>query len=497
MKKRTYRIIGGIIIKQQIEVRTLPIRENRIGSTIVYGGKASQMINETRKKCLKHADRTFNQGSACEEMLATCTLLTVRDTVSIFHSPVGCSTSTNGLNIFNRFGQLLRERPASNARWISTNLTEEDTVFGGEAKLKTAIIESDKRYSPEAIFILTSCVSGIIGDDIEAIANSVQPRVKASIVPIRCEGFRTKVWATAYDDAFYGVLKYLIHEAGPKQDDLVNIISPITIGRSDEIEIEKLLTKLGLKANIIPAFATVDQLKASAQAAASASICPTYSEYYAKTLKDKYGIPYIQDVMPIGISNTDRWLRQLGAIFGKGEQVEQVIAREHTTVLPKIEKLKNKLKGKRVYISGGQSRAAFIPSLLDELGLKLVGITTYHHDYQSQEGFGDAVKRFGDFTINVANMQPFEQANILNKEKVDIYLGNENAVWALKQGIPTSTIFNYLFLYIGYNGALAFGNKILKAISNPGFSRNLSANTSLPYRNSWYDQNAFAYIRGE
>lgn len=128
------------------------------------------MLNETRKKCLKHADRSFNQGSACEEMLATCTLLTVRDTVSIFHSPVGCSTSTNGLNIFNRFGQLLRERPASNARWISTNLTEEDTVFGGEAKLKTAIIESDKRYSPEAIFILT-CVSGIIGDDIMAIAS--------------------------------------------------------------------------------------------------------------------------------------------------------------------------------------------------------------------------------------------------------------------------------------------------------------------------------------
>jgi nitrogenase molybdenum-iron protein alpha/beta subunit len=201
--------------------------------------------------------------------------------------------------------------------------------------------------------------------------------------------------------------------------------------------------------------------------------------------------------MPIGIANTDRWLRELGAILGKQDQVEQVIEEEHTAILPKIEALKNKLKGKRVYIAGGQSRAASIPVLLDELGLKLAGITTFHHDYQSQEGFEEAVKRCGDFTINVANMQPFEQANILQKEKVDIYLGNENAVWALKQGIPTSTIFNYLFLYIGYNGALAFGNKILKAISNPSLSRNLAANTSLPYRSSWFDKNAFSYIRGE
>src|SRR5450759_2527442 len=126
------------------------------------------MLNETKKKCLKHADRSFNQGSACEETLAMCTLLTVQDTVSIFHSPVGCSASTNGINIFNRFGQILRGKVPSNARWISTNLTENDTVFGGEEKLRTAIIESDKRYSPAAIFILTSCVSGIIGDDIEA-----------------------------------------------------------------------------------------------------------------------------------------------------------------------------------------------------------------------------------------------------------------------------------------------------------------------------------------
>lgn len=53
---------------------------------------------------------------------------------------------------------------------LSSNLQEKDTVYGGGVKLKKAIKEAYKRVNPKAIFIMTSCVSGIIGDDIESIA---------------------------------------------------------------------------------------------------------------------------------------------------------------------------------------------------------------------------------------------------------------------------------------------------------------------------------------
>jgi len=67
---------------------------------------------------------------------------------------------------------------------MTTNLGEKDVVYGAGDKLAAAIKEAERRYNPKAIFILTSCTSGIIGEDIEGVVAQVQPEIKATIVPI-------------------------------------------------------------------------------------------------------------------------------------------------------------------------------------------------------------------------------------------------------------------------------------------------------------------------
>lgn len=477
---------------------TVPIRENRLNTIITYDGAASGLVNLTTRKCLRAKDRSFSQTTFCQEWLAIFTLATIKDAVVITHAPVGCISSLPYINIFNRFGQILRGEAPLNAKWVSTNLTHVEAIHGGEDKLKEAILEADKRHNPNAIFVFSSCVAGIIGEDMDAIIKQVQGDVSAKVIPVYCDGFKSKVWASGYDGSFQGVLNHLVKKPKKRRGDLINVINPLTVGRLDEVEIDRILAKLKLKANFIPNFTTTEAIGKSSEAALTTSMCPTFSEYFAKSLEERFQVPVTQKVMPIGLDNTDLWLREIGKILGKEDEVETVIKAERERVEPKLEELREKLAGKRAFVSAGQSRAVGIPNLLADLGIDIVGVTAYHYDEVIFESFANLEKRCGSFYTNIANVQPFEQTNILNKEQPDFYFGHiGDSIWAAKQGFPTAMIYNLSVIYAGYNGVISFGSRILNLINNPSFSKKLAEHSKPVYRESWFNENPFKYHKEE
>lgn len=485
-------------IYKSIYKSAVPVREDRLNTTITYGGTASELVNLTTRKCLRAKDREFSQTTFCQEWLAIFTLATIKDAVIIAHAPVGCTSSLPFINIFNRFGQILRGETPLNGKWISTNLAHAEAIHGGEERLKEAILEADKRYSPNAIFVFTSCVAGIIGEDIDGIIKRVQGDVFAKVIPVYCDGFKSKVWASGYDGSFQGALNNLVKKPKKRRDDLINVINPLTVGRLDEVEIERLLAKLKLKANFIPNFTTTEAIGKSSEAALTTSMCPTFSEYFAKSLEERFQVPYTQKIMPVGLDNTDQWLREIGRLLGKEDEVETVIKTERERVEPKIEELKEKLAGKRVFVSAGQSRAIGIPNLLADLGMDIVGVTAYHYDEVIFESFANLEKRCGNFCTNIANVQPFEQTNILNKEQPDFYFGHVGeSIWAAKQGFPTAMIYNLSVIFAGYNGVVSFGSRILNLLNNPSFSKKLAEHSKPVYRESWFNENPFKYHKGE
>jgi nitrogenase molybdenum-iron protein alpha chain len=474
-----------------------PIRDNRLDTIITFGGTASELVDLSSKKCLKAKDRAFSQTTFCQEWLAMLTLASIKDTVAIVHAPVGCSSSLTCINIFNRFGQILRGEEPLTGKWISTNLKDSDAIHGGAENLKEAIFVAENRYKPKAIFIFSSCVSGIIGEDIDAVIGQTQDEISATIIPVYCDGFKSKVWASGYDGSFQGALNYLIKEPKEKRENLVNIINPITFGRVDEIEVERLLKQLGLEANFIPNFSTTEDIGRASEAALTASLCTTFSEYFAKTLNERYHVPYTEKLMPVGLDNTDEWIREIGSFFGKEEEVESIIKSERERIQPKVDEIKEKLGGKKAFVSAGQSRAIGIPNLLADLGIDIVGITAYHYDEVISDSFAQLKQRCGNFCTNVANVQPFEQTNILNREKPDLYFGHMGeSVWAAKEGIPTGMVFNLSHLFVGYNGVVAFGNRILNLVNNSSFSQKINQHAKPIYRENWLNENPFKYHNG-
>ncbi|MBN7772234.1 nitrogenase component 1 [Clostridium aminobutyricum] len=471
------------------------LRESRPYTYNDCGGNSQQLASDFKKRCFKMADRRFSQGLQCQQINSMSALMSMEDSVFIVHSPQGCVGCTSMANDLYQVGQAHRGiKNIKNVRMIVTNLDERDIVHGGEEKLRKSILLANERYHPKVIFMFTSCASGIIGDDIDAVASELQDQVDAILVPIHCEGFKSKICASGFDTAFISISKYLLKEKKTeKEKGLINLFAPTTVSYKDQLEIERMLAILGLKVNYIPFYSSLEKIQKIPKAEASTAICKVFADEFMKTLEEDYDIPFSHTVMPIGVRNTDKWFRGVAALFGKETEAEEHIEKEHKRILPLIEDIRRRLEGKRVFICGGTGRSFAAAALIDDFGMELIGLETPTYDDDAQIDIEYLNGIHGDYVIDIANMQPFEQVNLVNKLKPDVFIGVPS--WSARLGIPTTHVLDMKRPTMGYDGILYLGNKIADQIENPGFNKKLALHARLPYKQSWYEDDAFKFIK--
>lgn len=472
------------------------IRESRQNRYNDLGSTGALAEEDFKKGCLKKADRSFAQGLQCQQINSMAALMSLEDSVFIAHSPQGCVGCTALAVDQYRVGQAHRGvKHIKNPRIIVSNLDQNNVIFGGESKLRKAVEDAVERYHPRLIFVFASCASGIIGDDIDAIAKDIQQDTDALVIPIHCEGFKSKICASGFDAAFISINKYILkQELLEKREGLINLFAPVSISYADQVEMERMLSLLGLNVNYIPFYSSLEKIKEIPAAQASTSICKVFADEFMKTLYEDYDIPYSHTVMPIGVRNTDIWFRGIAGVVGKEKEAEEIIQREHERILPLVESIKKRLVGKRVFICGGTGRSFAAAALIDDFGMKLVGLETPTYDEDAQADIEYLNTIHSDYVIDIANMQPFEQVNLVKKLKPDVFIGVPE--WAAKLGIPTTHVLDMKRPTMGYDGLLFLGNKIADQLENPGFNVKLSQHIKLPYRDSWYQEDAFKYIIG-
>jgi nitrogenase molybdenum-iron protein alpha chain len=400
-------------------------------------------------------------------------------------------------NDWFRVGQAHRGHfPIRNARVIVTNVDQNDIINGGEKKLRDAIRLAWTRYKPKLIFIFTSCASGIIGDDVDSVVKDAQDELgETIIIPVHCEGFKSKVNASGYDASFLAIKKYVLANAGKPEteDDLLNLFAPPTVSFADQMEIERILSDIGIRANYIPFYASLEKLKKMPAARASTAICKVFGDEFMKDLRETYGIPFSHTIMPIGTRNTDKWLLGAAEVMGKTEAAGAYIAEERAKIAPLIADLRKRLEGKRVVLCGGTGRSFAAAALIDDFGMKLAAMTTTTLDNDALVDIEYLNQVHGNFTIDVGNMMPFEQVNMLHKYKPDLFIGMP--MWAARMGIPTTHVLDIKRPTMGYRNLVYLGNKIAHSLENPGYNRKLAKYAHLPYKQSWYEADTFKFIK--
>ncbi|MBQ8024556.1 MAG: hypothetical protein IJ254_09910 [Succinivibrio sp.] len=497
-----------------LQMSAVENREMRLGTIIGWDGKASDLVTESnyversqkfsgKSSCeggcgsksickLCELNSPLNQETMCANAIVECQIGNITDCILIQHAPIGCSGDNPWFNLAFNMGLSRRNKPAQNLKIYSTNLLESDMVFGASDKLRQACRDAFNREHPKAIFISMACATAIIGEDIDSIADEMEQELGITVVPLHCEGFRSKHWSTGFDISQHGVVRQIVKKNPVKRKDLINIVA---LWGTDYFT--PMLAPLGLKVNYMIDMASYDELAQASEAVGTATFCNTLGSYMATALEQEYGVPQIDAPQPYGFKGTDEWLRAIARLVDKEQEVEEYIKSEHERVLPKINELREKFKGVKGFVMTGSAYAHGLITVLRELGIEVDGSIVFHHDPiydgagEHQNTLKELVDTYGDIPhYTVSKTEAYQLYNIFRRiEKPDFVIIRHQglAPEAAKLGIPALAMGDE-HIPVGYDGMIRTGEILLNIMSRKKFNQVLQKHVALPYTDWWLSQ---------
>jgi len=478
-----------------LSTATVEIRENRLKTIINYSGTAKDLNEKSKQETLRLTSVDFSQCNSCQQGCADDMCGMIIGSATVVHAPIGCFATDIGRHIQGNSVSKIRNLGNFDSHTICTNLTESDTIYGGLDKLRTAVYEIYHRHQPRVIFITTSCASGIIGDDVESVAREAEDELGIKVVPIFCEGFKSKIWNTGRDAAFHGILRSIVKKSGKKQDDLVNVFNFEGVDT-----FSPLLAKLNLRVNYLLPMATVEQLETISEAACTTEICETLSSYAAEGLEDVFQVPKVKSPSPYGLNWTDQWLREIAKLTNREHLAEEVIRQEHERIEPELNQLRQSLKGLKVFVFAGDTYAHNLANMTRDLGVTLIGMNTMHRDQKTDSEdintLDNLVHSLGDIpNFSVCNVQPYRVMKIIKKLNPDVLLTRHMGLYNIgtKLGIPSIPEGDANFS-IAYDGVIKLGRRLVLALETKSLVQNLSEHAVIPYTDWWMEEENDVYI---
>ena len=478
----------------------IAIRENRLGSITGFVGDLQTLVSKSEDGTLRNRERCFSQSSSCLSGCALNALAAIRNVAVVYHAPAGCTAMAS--NDAVKFGQIAaRVNKTTNSVFVCTDLNEKDTVFGATNDLRKIIMHTYETYKPDAIFVSTSCVSGVTGEDVDGLAGEIDAELPIPVIPVHCEGFKSRIWASGFDISDHAILQGIVQP--PKQKR--RTINIKNFYESARPQITKIFNEVfDAEPQFLYCNSTIEELSHLSEALCTVCICGTLGTYLGNALEETYGVPYVRTINHSGITGFETWLRAIGDTIGKRAEVEAYIEKQRAIFIPQIEEVTKQLKGLRAVIGMGPGFTYEIARVLQEFGMTVEYALAWHYDYKYDNGkVPPALEHLlktspKDMKVAVADQQNYEVLNILNHFKPDVYFSRHpgTTVWAIKQGYAAVFVADEYTVF-GYEGTLSFAKLIRDTVTNRSFEKNLAARIKLPYTKWWYEQNADKFIKEE
>ena len=202
---------------------------------------------------------------------------------------------------------------------FSTDMTEENIIFGGEKRLRQAIQEAYDLFHPKAIAVFSTCPVGLIGDDVHQVTAEMKAKLGINVFGFSCEGYKGVSQSAGHHIANNQVFKHIVGEDDtPRGKWSLNLLGEYNIG-GDAFLIEDLFRRCGI--DLVATFSgnsTYDQFANSHMAKLNCVMCHRSINYVADMIEKKYGTPWIK-VNFIGAAATAKSLRKIADYFQDDE----------------------------------------------------------------------------------------------------------------------------------------------------------------------------------
>jgi len=315
----------------------------------------------------------ISQRGCCYAGCKGVVLGPTRDILNITHGPIGCGFYS-WLTRRNQTDASTTETGENFMTYcFSTDMQEEEIIFGGEKKLRQAIQEAYDIFRPKAIGVFATCPVGLIGDDIHAVCRDMKEKLGINIFGFSCEGYKGVSQSAGHHIANNQLFKHVIGLDDRVKDGefKINLLGEYNIG-GDAFEIERIFEKCGL--TLVATFSGNSHYDAFASAHTAdlnLIMCHRSINYVAEMMEKKYGLPWIK-VNFIGAEATAKSLRKIAGYFGDETltaRIEAVIAEEMPPVAAARNEVRPRTAGKRVMLFVGGSRAHHYQEIFSEMGM--------------------------------------------------------------------------------------------------------------------------------
>jgi nitrogenase molybdenum-iron protein beta chain len=373
----------------------------------------------------------------------------------------------------------------------TSSFTEGASVFGGLANLTQALSNIFTIYNPDIVAVHTTCLSEVIGDDIpmmikKATEEGIIPPGKyvihantPSFVGSHVTGFASMTTA---------MVRYLAEKTG-NHEFQINLI-PGFVDPSDMREIKRLTTEMGVRFVMFPDTSgvldlpqdghyrmfphggtTIPQLKSTGDSSCTIALGHFTSHPAATELDEKCGVPCAFLELPIGITNTDRFIHALRN-YG-GVDVPATIGEERGRLLDAMSDMQQYFHNKRVAIAGDPDHVIALTQFLVDLDMKPAYVITGSAGNHFENRIHEILKDQAPDAVVKQNTDLFELHQLIKNKSVDLIIGNTYCKYIAKVentpfvrfGFPVLDRMGHrYFPCVGYMGALRLMEKMNDAL---------------------------------
>lgn len=421
---------------------------------------------ERKKGCTKQLTPGAAAGG-CAFDGAKIALQPIVDVAHLVHGPIACE----GNSWDNRHSA--SSGATTYRTGFTTDINEFDVVYGGEKRLFKAIREIVEKVNPPAVFVYQTCVTAMIGDDVEAVCKRAAEKFGTPVIPVNSPGFAgpknlgNKLGAEALLDHVIGTVE---PEHSTPYD--INIIGEYNL--SGELwQVKPLLDALGVRVlSCISGDGRYREIASAHRARANMMVCSKSMINVATRMQQRWDIPYFEGSF-YGISDMSTTLREIarllverGAPADLRERAEALIAAEEARAWERIRAYRERLAGKKVLLITGGVKSWSVVSALQEAGLVVVGTSTKKSTKEDKDKIKEIM---GDDAHMIDDMTPREMYAMLRDAKADIMLsGGRSQFVALKARMPWMDINQERHhAFAGYEGMVTMVAEIDKALFNP------------------------------
>ena len=394
---------------------------------------------------------------------AHITLSPITDAAHIVHGPIGCLGNT-----WNNRGSL-SSGPQMYRVALTTDLSNNDVVFGGEKRLYKAVKDVIARYNPPAVFVYQTCVTAMTGDDIEALCKAVSEKTGVPVIPVDAPGF---IGTKNFGNRLAGdaLLKHVIGTMEPATEHLynVNLIGEFNIA-GELWEILPLFDRLNIRVICsLSGDSRYHQVAMMHRAQANMMVCSRALLNVARRMEERYGIPYFEGSFYGSSSTTDALVKIAGMVGGSelAGQAERICRDEREKIAPELEGLKERLTGKRALLYTGGVKSWSLVKALQELGMTVIATGTRK---STEEDKARIRELMGDDERMINEGSPRKLLEVFKDYKADILLaGGRNMYTAIKARIPFVDVNQERHTpYTGFNGHVRLARAVADAIYSP------------------------------